>query len=155
MEVVGHVVNHLAAAILHAPLDKCAFGSADKHAVGNKPVIELITQCCLAGDTGRFEIMGLLQIEWVIFAILRAIPVFNDDGIAMDDCRIGVARRSDSSGAAIEATSNSEAESTCRPHLIPIVSSQAHACKVWAFRPPPPAASDLTDAGAREELVPP
>jgi hypothetical protein len=101
------------------------------------------------------RIKGLLQIEWVIFAILKAIPVFNDDGIAMDDCRIGVARRSDSSGAAIEATSNSEAESTCRPHLIPIVSSQAHACKVWAFRPPPPAASDLTDAGAREELVPP
>jgi len=26
--------------------------------------------------------MGLLQIEWVIFAILRAIPVFDGDAIA-------------------------------------------------------------------------
>jgi len=26
--------------------------------------------------------MGLLQIEWVIFVILRAIPVFDGDAIA-------------------------------------------------------------------------
>ena len=28
------------------------------------------------------EIGGLLQIEWVIFVILRAIPVFDGDAIA-------------------------------------------------------------------------
>jgi hypothetical protein len=31
-------------------------------------------------------ILGLLQIEWVIFVILRAIPVFDDDAIAGDRC---------------------------------------------------------------------
>jgi len=30
----------------------------------------------------RDENWGLLQIEWVIFVILRAIPVFDGDAIA-------------------------------------------------------------------------
>jgi hypothetical protein len=30
----------------------------------------------------RLKIKGLLQIEWVIFVILRAIPVFDGDAIA-------------------------------------------------------------------------
>jgi len=28
------------------------------------------------------NVLGLLQIEWVIFVILRAIPVFDGDAIA-------------------------------------------------------------------------
>ena len=31
-----------------------------------------------------FLTLGLLQIEWVIFVILRAIPVFDGDAIAWD-----------------------------------------------------------------------
>ena len=31
---------------------------------------------------GEFLFGGLLQIEWVIFVILRAIPVFDGDAIA-------------------------------------------------------------------------
>jgi hypothetical protein len=32
------------------------------------------------GNVNQFR--GLLQIEWVIFVILRAIPVFDGDAIA-------------------------------------------------------------------------
>ena len=42
---------------------------------------------CLAvtlppGDATAQQKQGLLQIEWVIFVILRAIPVFDGDAIA-------------------------------------------------------------------------
>jgi hypothetical protein len=33
---------------------------------------------------GYNKFTGLLQIEWVIFVILRAIPVFDGDAIAWD-----------------------------------------------------------------------
>jgi hypothetical protein len=36
---------------------------------------------------------------------------------------------------------------TCRSISCSIISPQARACKVWPFRPPPSAASDLTGAG--------
>ena len=36
----------------------------------------------------------------------------------------------------------------CRSISCPIVSPRARACKVWPFRPPPSAASDLTGAGS-------
>src|SRR5580700_5604166 len=43
VKVVGHIVDDLTPTVLHPALDKCAFGSGDKHAIGNTPVIELIT----------------------------------------------------------------------------------------------------------------
>jgi hypothetical protein len=33
-------------------------------------------------NKGEQNKLGLLQIEWVIFVILRAIPVFDGDAIA-------------------------------------------------------------------------
>src|SRR5436190_20654060 len=37
---------------------------------------------------------------------------------------------------------------TADPSHVPIVSPRARACKVWPFRPPPSAASDLTGTGS-------
>src|SRR4029077_8309139 len=41
---------------------------------------------------------------------------------------------------------STELNPNCRSISCPIVSPRARACKVWPFRPPPSAASDLTDA---------
>src|SRR5277367_6370712 len=70
MKVIGNVVDDLTPAILHATLDEGAFGSTDKHAIGNKSVIELITQYRPAGDTGRFEI---IEPDILDFAGLGAV----------------------------------------------------------------------------------
>ena len=51
------------------------------------------------------------------------------------------------SAATIEWQRHPGRPPTPQPHLIFIFSSPSHACKVWPYRPPPPAASDLTGVG--------
>ena len=95
---------------------------------------------------------GLLQIEWVIFVILRAIPVFDGDAIA----RLVIAVSCSSATGLIagdgkqcrRAEPLNPTQPNCRSISCPIVSPRARACKVWPFRPPPSAASDLTGAGS-------
>jgi hypothetical protein len=59
--------------------------NAVKDPDGREIVESLVIQAERSGrspDLQTDENMGLLQIEWVIFVILRAIPVFDGDAIA-------------------------------------------------------------------------
>jgi hypothetical protein len=51
--------------------------------IGSAIDINAPAPCCLSfSKAASISILGLLQIEWVIFVILRAIPVFDGDAIA-------------------------------------------------------------------------
>src|SRR5580704_4819876 len=56
VKVVGHIFDDFTPVVDPVP-DKCALGSGDKHAIGNKPVIELITQHRFTGDAGRLKVI--------------------------------------------------------------------------------------------------
>jgi hypothetical protein len=71
MEVVRHIVDDLASAVLHAALDQRPLGRADEHAVRANAINQLIAKDRLPGDSGGLEVIYLQILDPAVSGAIR------------------------------------------------------------------------------------